>query len=154
MFREKWKLKINCRLFIFIFKFNKNENWTQIFIFHFSTCRKNEWPQYTRIHNGSWSYTWKFQNFTCVFTTLVNFDIYFLGLPWEIFFGVITDDLLHLKSLKNVNKEFNIIYIIMVHGVCPLKIRITQFPGGFCLCETAAFRRPLSSFFFHSEFCH
>ena len=32
------------------------------------------------------------QNFTRVFTILLKFDIYFLGLPWEIFFGVITDD--------------------------------------------------------------
>ena len=31
-----------------------------------------------------------FQKFTFVFTILVKFDIYFLGLPWEIFFGVIT----------------------------------------------------------------
>ena len=26
-----------------------------------------------------------FQNFNCVFTILVKFDIHFLGLPWEIF---------------------------------------------------------------------
>ena len=38
----------------------------------------------------------KFQDFTCVFTILVKFDIYFLGLPWEIGFGVITDNLLYL----------------------------------------------------------
>ena len=36
--------------------------------------------------------TWDFQIFTYVFTILVKFDVYFLGLPWEIFFGVITDD--------------------------------------------------------------
>ena len=42
------------------------------------------------------SYTWNFQNFTCVFTILVKFDIHFLRLTWEIFFGVTTDDLLHL----------------------------------------------------------
>ena len=35
------------------------------------------------------------QKFTCVFTILVKFDIHFLGLPWEIFFGVIKDDYLH-----------------------------------------------------------
>ena len=35
------------------------------------------------------SYT-NFQNFNCVFTILLKFDIHFLGLPWEIFFGVIT----------------------------------------------------------------
>ena len=38
------------------------------------------------------SYTWNFQNFTCVFTILVNFDIYFLGFPSEIVFGVITEN--------------------------------------------------------------
>ena len=39
------------------------------------------------------SYTWIFQNFTCVFTAiLVKFDTYFLGLPWEIVFGFITDN--------------------------------------------------------------
>ena len=42
------------------------------------------------------SYTMNVHNFTCVFTILVKFDIQFLGLPWEIFFGVITDDQLHL----------------------------------------------------------
>ena len=44
------------------------------------------------------SYTWNFQNFTCVFTILVKFDIHFLGLPWESFFAVITDDKLHVKK--------------------------------------------------------
>ena len=43
IFREKWKLKINCRFLFFIFKLKKNVNWIQIFIFHFSNCRKNEW---------------------------------------------------------------------------------------------------------------
>ena len=32
------------------------------------------------------------QNFTCVFTILVKFDLHFLGLPCEIFVGVITDN--------------------------------------------------------------
>ena len=45
----------------------------------------------TKFHKIA-SYTWDFQNFTSVFTILVKFDIHFLGLPWEIFFGVITDD--------------------------------------------------------------
>ena len=31
------------------------------------------------------SYTWNFQNFTCVFTILVKFDNHFLGFPWKIF---------------------------------------------------------------------
>ena len=38
------------------------------------------------------SYTWDFQKFTSDFTILVKFDINFLGIPWVIFFGVITDD--------------------------------------------------------------
>ena len=38
------------------------------------------------------SYTWNFLNFTCVCTILVKFDIYFLGLPQEIVFGVIADN--------------------------------------------------------------
>ena len=41
-------------------------------------------------------YTGNFQNFTYVITILVKFDIHFLGLPWEIFFAVTTEDLLHL----------------------------------------------------------
>ena len=35
------------------------------------------------------SNTW---SFICVVTILVKFDIHFLGLPWEIFFDVITDE--------------------------------------------------------------
>ena len=34
-------------------------------------------------------YTWNFQNLTCVFTILVKFDFYFLGLPWKIFFKLV-----------------------------------------------------------------
>ena len=33
-----------------------------------------------------------FLDFTCVFKIFVKFDIYFLGLLWEIVFGVITDN--------------------------------------------------------------
>ena len=36
-------------------------------------------------------YTLNFQSFTFFFTILVKFDIHFLGLPREIFLGVITD---------------------------------------------------------------
>ena len=45
------------------------------------------------------SYTWNFQNFTCVFTILVKFDIYFSGLPCEVVIGVITDNKSHLSKL-------------------------------------------------------
>ena len=55
------------------------------------------------------SYTGDFQKFTSDFTILVKFDIHFLGIPWVIFFGGITDDQLHLQALKNVKKELNIL---------------------------------------------
>ena len=51
------------------------------------------------------SYTQNFQNFTCVITILAKFDVHFLALPREIFLGVTTHDLLHLKTLKNVKKN-------------------------------------------------
>ena len=57
-----------------------------------------------------------------------------LGLPWEIFFGGTTDHLLHLKPLKNVKKNAILFkLIILLQDFCPLKIKITQFPGGFHL---------------------
>ena len=76
----------------------------------------------------------KVLEFTCIITILVKFDVYFLGLPWEIFFGVTTDHLLHLKPLKNVKKNAILFkLIILLQDFCPLKIKITQFPGGFHL---------------------
>ena len=36
-------------------------------------------------------------------------------------------------ALEKCKKECNIFLIILVHGFCPLKIKITQFPGGFRL---------------------
>ena len=50
-------------------------------------------------------YTWNFQNFNSVNTILVKFNIHFLGLPWEIFFGVATDDF-----EKKFKKECDIFY--------------------------------------------
>ena len=79
-------------------------------------------------------YTGNFCNLTCVFKILVKFDIYFLGLPWEIVFGVyVKDNLLCLQPLKNEKKECHIVEIILVQGFCPLKIEIIQFPDGFHL---------------------
>ena len=45
------------------------------------------------------SFTWNFQKFTCIVTVLVKFGIHFLGLPWKIIFGVITDNKLYLYPL-------------------------------------------------------
>ena len=50
------------------------------------------------------SYILNFQNFTCVFTILVKFDIRFLRLPREIFFGVITDDKITSLVLEKCKK--------------------------------------------------
>ena len=43
-------------------------------------------------------YTWNFQNFTCVITILVKFDIHFHGLPREILFGVTTEMIYYIFS--------------------------------------------------------
>ena len=78
------------------------------------------------------SYTWNVQNFNCVITIIVKFDIHFLGLPWAFFFGVTTDNILHLKPLKNVKKNaifFKLFwYKVLVHRKLKLLI-----PGGFRL---------------------
>ena len=44
-------------------------------------------------------------DFTCVFSIPVKFEIYLLMLPLEIVFGVITDNLLHLQPLESVKKK-------------------------------------------------
>ena len=41
---------------------------------------------------------------SCVRCHFVKFDFYFLGLSLEIFFGVITDNKLHLQPFKNVKR--------------------------------------------------
>ena len=73
------------------------------------------------------SYTWNFQNFTCVITILVKFDIHFLWLPWEIFFGVTTDDLLHLKSLKNVKKNAIFLKLFWYKVFVHWKLKLLNF---------------------------
>ena len=64
-------------------------------------------------------YTGKIQKISCERCHFVKFDICFLGLSWKVFFGVITDDLLHLMPLKNVRKNaicFKLLwYKIFVH---------------------------------------
>ena len=44
-----------------------------------------------------------------VFTILLKFDNHFLGLRREILFRIATVDLLHLKLLKNIKKECNVL---------------------------------------------
>ena len=60
----------------------------------------------------------------------MKFEIYFLGLPFNLFFGVISDPVTYYKLwlLKSVQKNV-IIWLkkfnILVQGFCPLKIKIT-----------------------------
>ena len=39
----------------------------------------------------------------------------------------------YLLALEKCKKECNVPFIILVQGNCPLKIKITQFSGGFRL---------------------
>ena len=38
----------------------------------------------------------------------------------------------YINSHEKCVKEGNMLEIILVQGFCPLKIKITQFPNGFC----------------------
>ena len=104
--------------------------------------------------HGIISYTWNFQNFTCVITILVKFDIHFLGLPWEIFFGVTTDDLLHLKALKNVKKSaifFKLFwYKVFVHW--KLKLLNSLMDSVLTHQPCSNFQETYFDFLFHSIF--
>ena len=73
------------------------------------------------------SYTWNFQNFTCVFTILVKFDIYFLALPWEIVFGVITANESYLKPLKNVKKNAVLFKLFWYKVFVHWKLKLLNF---------------------------
>ena len=67
------------------------------------------------------SYTWNFQNFTCLFTILVKFDIHFLGLPWQIFVVIYYRRLITSLALKKCEIKKTAIwpkifwYIVFVH---------------------------------------
>ena len=86
------------------------------------------------------SYTWNFQNFTCVFTFLVKFDIHFLGLPLEIFLVLLALK----KEIKNKKKSAMFLKLFWYKVHCPLKVKITQFPGGLRL-DTYTFTNNRSS---------
>ena len=79
-------------------------------------CEGEPQKMNVKFHRNT-SYTWNFQNFTCVITILVIFEIHFLGLPCEFFFGVTTDDLLHLELLKNVKKKYAIFFKLFWYRV-------------------------------------
>ena len=63
----------------------------------------------------------------------MKFDIYFLGLPWEIFFGVTTDHLLHLKPLKNVKKNAIFFKLFCYKIFVPWKLKLLNFLVDFIL---------------------
>ena len=62
--------------------------------------------------------TAKILKISCIRCHFVKFDIYFLGLSWEIFFGV------KFSLVKNVKRMR---YCLLVQGFRPLKIKTTQF---------------------------
>ena len=66
-------------------------------------------------------YTLNFQNFNHVLTILEKFEIHFLGLPWEICFGVITS--WALEKCKNVIFFKLFCYKVFVHW----KLKLLNF---------------------------
>ena len=87
------------------------------------------WENNVKFHKN-FENTVKIVKISCVRChCFVKFDIRFLEPSKEIFFGVITS--ITLEKYKK--KECDVVYIILVQGFCPLKIKITQFPDGFRL---------------------
>ena len=74
-----------------------------------------------KLHKIS-SYTWSW-----VITILVKFDIHFLGLPWEIFFGVTMDYLSHLWPLKNVKKNARLFKLFWYKAFVHWKLKLLNF---------------------------
>ena len=73
------------------------ETFQRVFRFEKSRIKEN---------GGNGLHRCKILKILCVRCNFVKFDIHFLWLPLELFFGVTTDDLLHLfKPLKNVRKN-------------------------------------------------
>ena len=75
-----------------------------------------------------------FQNFKCVITILVKFDIHnsrtsMRNFLWCYYRWFITSSA--LEKCKTKNAKFFKLFCFFCF--CPLKIKITQFPGGFCL---------------------
>ena len=56
---------------------------------------------------------------------------------WSLF------PLITFIALEKCEKECSMLEIILVQGFCPLKIKITQFPNGFCLKSLPFFIYPL-----------
>jgi len=63
----------------------------------------------------------------------VKIDIYFLGPPHKKFSLVLLQMIYYIFGLEKCKKECNMFLIILVQDFCPLKIKITQFHGGFRL---------------------
>ena len=72
-------------------------------------------------------YTGKILKLSSVRCNFVKFDIHFLTLPWEIFFGVTTDHLLHLKPLKNVKKNAIFFKLFCYKIFVPWKLKLLNF---------------------------
>ena len=64
----------------------------------------------------------------------MNFEIYFLGIQWEIILGVLHCRLVITSlAFRRYKKEFHILKIILVQDFCPLKFEITRFLNRFHL---------------------
>ena len=67
-------------------------------------CQKSSSPPCS-IHNECSVKNLMHDDFTCVFSIPVKFEICFLGLPKDLFFGVISYNLLHFIALEKCRKE-------------------------------------------------
>ena len=66
---------------------------------------------------------------------LLKFVLRFLGLQYKepLLRSFIIQLITTLIALEKCEKKSNMLEIIQVQGVCPLKIKTTQFPDGFHL---------------------
>ena len=74
----------------------------------------------------------KWWNFNRICTISLNFEIYFLGFPWDIVFGAISGNHPYLQ-LGNVKRTAKKPKIILLPAFSPLKTEIAWFPIGFLL---------------------
>ena len=75
----------------------------------------------------------------------MKFDIYFLGFPKEIFFGVITDNTI---AVKKCEKECNMLKIILVQGFVDWKLKLLNFLLDSISVLNATFSRSILNRYF------
>ena len=70
------------------------------------------------------------------FVKIEAFEVCFLGLQWESFLRSYFIQLITFTALEKCEKEFNMLEIILVQSVCPLKIKLLNFLMNFVLIVT------------------